>query len=562
MTTLTESTLRAYASAQSFERGLSYYHAGAIYNTICQGNLLLADCAGSDIYHLRVNLDEGGIQSASCTCPYEMGGYCKHLIALLLTYLNKPDEFTERKSISALLENVDKSALVAILTKLADRQPELYNWLETSLATFPVKKSDSQPRPVSQVSESAWRKRVKNILRPGGRGYYDDYQSAYGVAQELDEVVETATDILAAGDAQGAITILMVLLEELSDAYEMFDDSDSELGDSADYAGENLAEAILSADLDEKERKNLASRVDSVAENLVSYGIEDGINLVQLALDYGWETSPEYIDTLEAAKLNVLERQGRIDEFLALCQQNGQQLRYAKKLLEIGRTEEGIAAAHQLSDSIHVLEVAKALRESNRLPDAIGLAEYGLGLEGSKFNLADWLAPLEEAQRRNEQALQAYLAAFAEGPSLEVYKHLQRLSGERWQQMKPAQMKLLLGSSRTDAIVDVYLYEQEWDAAIALADQHLYSYNLREKVADAVIAHRPDWVIRVSITEAEKLIEPTQSKYYPHAARWLAKAKQAYLQSGRATEWLAYFTQLKTTYARRPSLQKELRQLD
>lgn len=255
MTTLTESTLRAYASAQSFERGFSYYHAGAIYNTICQGNLLLADCAGSDIYHLRVNLDEGGIQSASCTCPYEMGGYCKHLIALLLTYLNKPDEFTERKSISALLENVDKSALVAILTKLADRQPELYNWLETSLATFPVKKSDSQPRPVSQVSESAWRKRVKNILRPGGRGYYDDYQSAYGVAQELDEVVETATDILAAGDAQGAITILMVLLEELSDAYEMFDDSDSELGDSADYAGENLAEAILSADLDEKERK-------------------------------------------------------------------------------------------------------------------------------------------------------------------------------------------------------------------------------------------------------------------------------------------------------------------
>jgi uncharacterized Zn finger protein len=561
MTNLTESTLRTYASAQSFERGLSYYRSGAIYNTIRQGNLLLADCAGSDIYHLRVNLDEGGIQSASCTCPYEMGGYCKHLIALLLTYINKPDEFTERKSISALLENVDKAALVAILTKLADRQPELYNWLETSLPTVAVKKSDSEPRPVSQVSESAWRKRVKNILRPGGRGYYDDYQSAYGVAQELNEVVDAAIDMMTAGDAQGAITILTVLLEELSDAYEMFDDSDGELGDSADYAGENLAEAILSADLDEKERKNLASRVDPVAANLAGYGM-DGLNLTQIALDYGWETSSEYIDTLEAAKLNVLERQGRTDEFLALCQQNGQQLRYAKKLLEIGRMEEGISAAHQLSDPIHVLDVAKVLRESNRLPDAIGLAEYGLNLEGPKFNLAAWLAPLEEAQGRNEQALQAYLAAFAEGPGLEFYKHLQRLSGERWQEMKPEQMKLLLQSNRIDAIVDVYLYEQEWDKAIAMAEKNLYGYNLREKVAEAVIAHRPDWVVRVSIKEAEKLIEPTQSKYYPHAARWLAKAKQAYLQSGRAAEWQAYFAQLKATYARRPSLQNELRKLD
>jgi uncharacterized Zn finger protein len=297
-----------------------------------------------------------------------------------------------------------------------------------------------------------------------------------------------------------------------------------------------------------------------VAANLADYGM-DGLNLTQFALDYGWETSSEYIDTLESAKLNVLERQGRIDEFLILCQQNGQQLRYAKKLLEIGRMEEGISAAHQLSDPIHVLEVAKSLRESNRLPDAIGLAEYGLNLEGSKFHLATWLAPLEEAQGRNEQALQAYLVAFAEGPSLEAYKHLARLSGEGWQKIKPAQMQILLQSNRTDAIVDVYLYEQEWDKAIAIAEQNLYSYNLREKVADAVIAQRPDWVVRVSIKEAEKLIEPTQSKYYPHAARWLAKAKQAYLQSGRTAEWQAYFAQLKTTYARRPSLQKELKQL-
>lgn len=564
MTTLTESTIRSFASEQSFERGREYYYSGSIYNTVRQGNTLLADCVGTYTYHLHIELDEGGIQSTSCTCPYDFGGYCKHIVALLLTYIHKPGEFTERKPISVLLEDVDKAMLVAILTKLTDRHPELYTWLEMTLPPATVTPAESQPRPVRQVSEPAWRKRIKNVLRPG-RGYYDDYESSYSASNNLDEITNSASEILADGDAQGAIIILLALLEELYDAYEMFDDSDGDLGDSADYAGEILAEAILSADLDEKERKSLERKLAPIAKDLSDFGIEDGVEVAQLALEYGWETHPEYVNDftadLDAAKLNVLERQGRTGEFLSLCQQTGQYLRYTQKLLQLGETDEAICVAYQLTDPNQVLATVKTLRESNHLPEAITLAEHGLTLGGQKYHLASWLAPLEESQERLEPALQAHLAAFAEAPSLETYKHIQRLSGERWTKLKPKQMKILLQSGRLDALASVYLHEQQWDEAIVIAEKNTYSYSQREKVADAVIAYRPDWVIRISIQEAEKLIEPTQSKYYPHAARWLAKAKQAYIQSGRATEWQNYFTQLKATYARRPSLQKELAKL-
>ena len=78
MTTLTESTIRSFASEQSFERGREYYHSGSIYNTVQQGNTLLADCEGTYTYHLRIELDEGGIQSTNCTCPYDFGGYGSH----------------------------------------------------------------------------------------------------------------------------------------------------------------------------------------------------------------------------------------------------------------------------------------------------------------------------------------------------------------------------------------------------------------------------------------------------------------------------------------------------
>ncbi len=563
MLTLTESTIRSYATEQSFERGREYYRSGAIYNTIRQGNTLRAECVGTETYHLHVELDEGGIQSAACTCPYGLGGHCKHIVALLLTYLHKPDAFTERKSIPALLEDVDKAALVEILTKLIASKPDLYDWLETNLPLrlATVQEAESQPKPAaSPISEKAWRKRIKNVLRPGRGDYYSDYDSTYGVSRELDEITSAVTDILVAGDAQGAITILLALLEELYDSYEYFDDSDAELADSADYAGEVLAEAILSANLDAKERRSLESQLDPIRSNLSDYGIEKGLELAHLALEYGWEPQP-FQSELDTAKLNVLERQGRTEEFLSLCQQTGQSLRYTQKLLQLGRMAEGIRAAYQIAEPNKILEIAKELREKDHLAEAVHLAEHGLTLEGAKYHLAAWLAPLEETLEKPEEALQAYLAAFAELPKLETYQSIQRLSGERWKELQPEQMKILLQSGHSEAIVDVYLYEQMWDEAIEVAEKNAYSYSLREKVADAIIAHRPNWVIRISIQEAEKLIEPTKSKYYPHAARWLEKAKKAYLVSVREAEWIAYIAEIKTLYARRPSLQKELANL-
>ena len=45
----------------------------------------------------------------------------------------------------------------------------------------------------------------------------------------------------------------------------MFDDSDGELGNSADFAGEILAEAILSTSLNKEERKALERKLAPIA---------------------------------------------------------------------------------------------------------------------------------------------------------------------------------------------------------------------------------------------------------------------------------------------------------
>src|SRR5512135_1951816 len=96
---LTESIIRAASSPQSFERGRDYYQGGAISNTAIQGNLLMGDCEGTQqpYYRVQIELDEAGIRSAHCTCPYEYGGLCKHTVALLLEYIHHPKQFAVRQ---------------------------------------------------------------------------------------------------------------------------------------------------------------------------------------------------------------------------------------------------------------------------------------------------------------------------------------------------------------------------------------------------------------------------------------------------------------------------------
>jgi uncharacterized Zn finger protein len=92
---LTEAQVRKLGSPQSFERGKNYYRDGAILEPVRQGLELRAQCAGSEYapYEVSATLAQHGIAAVACTCPYDHGGACKHIVALLLTYVHEPQTF-------------------------------------------------------------------------------------------------------------------------------------------------------------------------------------------------------------------------------------------------------------------------------------------------------------------------------------------------------------------------------------------------------------------------------------------------------------------------------------
>lgn len=572
---ITESILKSLSTPESFSRGYHLYLSDAVFDTFQKGDLLTGKCEGNSapFYQIQVQLDEGGVREASCTCPYDWGGYCKHIVALVLTHIHNPDAFNEQKNINELLGQLDKDGLVNLITKMVDKNPDLYSNLQTAIPAVSANSQAVQERSKrkTEVSKTVYKRQIRSILN-SLKGYRpsEAYWMMGGMVNQLNQVRDTAYEFLEADDARGALVILTTLLTEVGGSFEEFDDSGGELGDFFSELVLPIVEVILCTDLSKTERHKLFNELKPVIEELGIYGI-DYLDAILAALNRGWsEEAPDepedyYYDEsiLTEAKLNVLERQNRVEEYLQLCLRLGEYRRYILKQIELGDCEKAkelaLITITQASDA---LVIAKSLRDAQHLSEALELAEKGLDLFGYKHELGTWLGPIEESQGRIDIAIKAYQAAFSSQPSLTLYSKLNQLSGASWGKIKPILMEILQATSQMDVLVDVYLSEKEWDKAISIAEKAgEWNYSQIEKVADAVCLIRPDWVIQASRKQAESLIARTQNKYYATAAHWLAKTKRAYLASERKEEWLSYLEGLKSTYSRRPALQAELRKL-
>src|SRR5215207_10580218 len=175
---LTEAHVRELASEKSFERGRAYYNDGAVLGPVRQALELRAQCQGSDYepYQVSATLAEGGIAETSCTCPYDYGGICKHLIALLLTHVHEPQAFRPIPPLSVLLAGRSREELIALVGEMIKREPELLSLVELSVEA-------EQAAQGSPPDVSVYRRQTRRALR---------HESEHVVEKELRALREPA----------------------------------------------------------------------------------------------------------------------------------------------------------------------------------------------------------------------------------------------------------------------------------------------------------------------------------------------------------------------------------
>jgi uncharacterized Zn finger protein len=159
---LIEAQIRALASPESFERGREYFHRGAVESLVRRGERLEAAVAGSDYppYQVVVTLGPTGVVTESCTCPYDWGGACKHVVATLLAYLDDPEAVEERPPLAALLAPLDREQLQRLILGLAHDDPAHSARIELQVATLAATSlSSPAASPTTTKWSSRWRMR-------------------------------------------------------------------------------------------------------------------------------------------------------------------------------------------------------------------------------------------------------------------------------------------------------------------------------------------------------------------------------------------------------------------
>lgn len=604
-----EATIRMHAAGESFSRGVQYYQRGAVLEVVQRGDTYIAQVEGSQYepYLVTVEIEDGALV-ADCTCPYDYGDWCKHIVAVLLTVLHKPTSVIVRPPLAEALAGLNRDQLQALVLGIAERSAAFADAVDTQLALMtaaqPVTDDPGNPvKPVlrrTPIDVQPIKRQVRSILRPSG--YDRGYGYAGGAVIQLEALLKQARAFTGGGDGSNALLMLEAFTDEFTEGWVEIDDSDGELGDFFRTLGKAWAEALLTADLTATERQKWIRKLQAWRREANDYGVGDGFLIAEQAAKEGWEPKwlkaaltgvpasalpqsdqdddeeydddeydddydEEYDDFEEYAggdeedlnliRLAILERQGRFDEYLNLARATGYMLQYVTMLAHLGRIDEALELGlNKLEQAEQARQLAVALRQHGAPNEALRVAEHGLTLAEPRTALASWLIDLAEEQGQPALALHAAEQAFLSQPTLQVYRKVQSLAGDDWPPHRDRLLEALRqrrnGWYFSGEVVDIFLHEHLIDDAIEVAPGG-GSAGI-ERVMDAAISSRPDWVISTATKKAEQIMNEGKSEHYERAVGWLRRARDAYKASGRQSDWRSYIANVREHHGRKRKL--------
>ena len=572
-----EKEIRQGATAASFERGETYFQNEATLSMTRRGDSFHAEVEGSQYqpYQVTVRLapDNESIVSASCSCHYEGSGWCKHIVAVLLEFLDDPKKVEMQPTLEDLLGAIDAEQLKTLLIELAQSDLRIHDALMLQLQSLPPESG----APEIPVDTQALRRQVRgtigslSAMRPS-----EAYWHVSGVVDEMHHLLQPAYARINVGDGNSALTILQAITAEYVDSWYEMDDSDGEAGDFFEELGRAWTRALLTAEITPAQRRKWAKQFEQWQHEIDDYGIDTAFQPAIKAAQQGWD-DPDLVAVLNGekpelpynedesydgsksdvieARLDILERQQRFEEALRLARAADQFARQSAILVALGRPEEALSVLLEGGVSPQeVLMVGERLSEAGAVSEALRAGEYGLSL-GNHAALALWLRNLAREQDADELALRAAIALVRAAPSVPDFQIAGELAGEQWPTLREELLNYLREHDiyHREGAVEIFLHEDLPDDALAKVAK-AWDRALVARVVDAVTAQRPNEVIPICRAQAEPTMNEGKSAYYDAAARWVERAKLAYRVAGREAEWERYINDLLTKHQKKYKL--------
>jgi len=266
-------------------RGYDYYQSGCVTSVEeIDDNVYAAEVEGTELYTVEVELDDqANIIDTQCDCPYNLGEYCKHQVAVLLTlrdmqnnlsgeksliqkYINLyaeathkfPDAYkSQTPDMKKILSARTKDELIEFLLDIASEYEEIRQRIALNLAN-----GNDQ----DEITKSTAIIRTF-ISKSSDRHGYVAYEDVGEAVKGADLVLEKARSAFAQHKTTHAVGLALCVIHELIELLQDADDSDGIIGDVIDESFDFIGESIKDAALGPVDQENIFHKLLEEATN-------------------------------------------------------------------------------------------------------------------------------------------------------------------------------------------------------------------------------------------------------------------------------------------------------
>ncbi|MHA1363422.1 MAG: SWIM zinc finger family protein [Candidatus Freyarchaeota archaeon] len=541
--------IRSLCTEDSFERGLKYFEEGRVKEIEFFEGTVTATVEGTQKYRVTIHVDDD--LEADCTCPYDRGGYCKHIVATLIALSKDYKEIKVKKKreedrIASLLNRVGLEELREFLRAEFEKDPRL----RTHFALYFTGEGEGK-------SVQDYKKEISQL-------WYDiphDYGFIQGVEADFSDIQDLAQRYFEKGNFLEAAKIYRALCEEIAENIYIVDDSDRYYRGEFKDAMEKFALCIKEAGLKPEEKKRyinylfnkyLEKDPDYFQENYmhaleeICTSKEDLEHWRKLLKPHLPKTLPdrerywsEYYDAKELLMMQafILDRLGEKKELYALLQKYYREdkdfcLLYAKRLERDGKIDQAVEVAEEGLRLFPAHLTSDIRRFLNKFYETLSPEKYRENLKNLFFQETDWSCyrKLKESSSREEWDRQLQ----------EIITHFTNEEFLRY------------------VLIDIYLEEGMHDKALkealsanSLATLSAYHEELAPRYPKEYFQKYKELLIPFADSK-------TGRSHYKHIVLYLKKMKNI---KGFENEFRDFVEMLKIRYSNRPAFQEEIRKL-
>lgn len=556
-----------YIDPTILDRGHSYFHSERIREAEeLSPGLFEATVLGSVPYNVRITLEGEQVTQYSCTCPYDYGPVCKHVVSLMYYVRqnleagqqSKPPKPSKRKTVSQqideLLSGISREDLIDFTRDLAIRDKHYRRKLMAAFVHLN-----------QQESKSFYARQVQAILHAASGEYgFIGWDEVPTVAYQVDELLDTAEKQAGNEHHKSALFICFAVMEELAEALEYVDDSNGDISGCV-YRASKIIHAIASESLPEPIRKQLFDECFFAFSEGTFSGWDWNLDMLE-ALAMLYETEEEAEQILRLIEYAVLsdyehEKAQRI------------QLQIIGDLKGEEEASQFIKQ-HITNPEIRTLAIQKAI-EKEQYDQAITIAEDGIehDKEDKPGLVYDWYRHLldiarllhkESSGQNNKEKIIEYArilflnSMYEKQPYYDLLK--KQVPANQWTDFVEDLITDIKKKNRWfdfNLIAQIYINEQWWD--------RLFEWVMEDPTLEKVESYEKylskDYAPEIAALYEQEILslleDNTGRKYYRKACRFINKMKTL----GSQNEAKQLVKKLKTTYSNRPALIEELNAL-